>query len=144
MLYRSLWTIHPIDKSVHMPIPNLQSIPLPLGTLCFMEGAARGKWKGWAAGKRGDRRKENEYVCITESLCCAAEINTTLYNQYDFSKFSWRQKDLSLKEETAARQEESTRGSEARVTLLFSHLYTPPPPPVGSSTSRASGSSYNG
>ena len=29
---------------------------------------------------------EKEYICITESLCCTAEINTTLYINYTLIK----------------------------------------------------------
>ena len=28
-----------------------------------------------------EKRKKNEYVCITESPCCRAEINTTYFNK---------------------------------------------------------------
>ena len=30
----------------------------------------------------GKNRKKNAYICITESICCEAEINTTLYINY--------------------------------------------------------------
>ena len=33
-----------------------------------------------------EKNMKNVYICITESLCCTAETNTTLLNQPYFSK----------------------------------------------------------
>ena len=34
----------------------------------------------------GKEYKKNVHICITESLCCTAEINTTLYIKYTSKK----------------------------------------------------------
>lgn len=38
-------------------------------------------------GHNGNKRKKDVYMCVTESLCCTAEINTTLKINYTSIKF---------------------------------------------------------